>query len=468
MEINLRGYQEQAINKARYKFANGRKSICLVLPCRAGKSVIAAYMAKRNTDLKKNVLVLIHRIELKEQLEETFKKFEIDMNYCDVFMVQSFFKNTDDIYKRYNLIITDEGHHGLCKSYKKIYDFYPDAFKIFFTATPIRLDGKGLGDICDDLVVGVTSEWLMENNYLSRYKYYAPLVEDFSNCKKRGGDYISEEVFEKMNKKRIYGDIIKHYNNLCKGKQAIAYCASVEHSKLVCNEFNENGIPAAHIDGTTDSKERKKIMEDFRIGKIKILCNYEIVGEGLDVPDCEVCLLLRATASLCLYIQMACRCLTYKNNKQAIILDFVGNYTRFGMPTDNREWVLNGKIAEYENEDDDGSFKLRICKNCFSTFEKADKCPFCGAKYETTKVELENYKNIELKEIERQQAIKMQKIREAVYKKVSEYKSPKECKNWMEIVQWVKLKGYKPGYAFILNKQLGFNYKPYSSKNKGD
>ena len=464
MEINLRNYQQQAINKARYKFASGKKSVCLVLPCRAGKSVIAAYMAKRNTDMQKHVLVLIHRIELKEQLEETFKKFDIDMNFCDVYMVQSFFKNKENIYKKYKLIITDEGHHGLCKTYKKIYDFYPEAFKIFFTATPVRLDGRGLDDICDDLVVGVTSNWLMENRYLSKYKYYAPSLEDFSNCQIKRGDYVQEEVFEKLNKTKIYGDILKHYNKLCNGKQAIAYCASVEHSKLVCKEFNDNGIRAAHIDGTTSSQERKNIMEDFRKGKIRILCNYEIVGEGLDVPDCEVCLLLRATASLCLYIQMACRCLTYKANKEAIILDFVGNYTRFGMPTADRQWVLHGKIDDYENEDDDGSFKIRVCKNCFSTFEKADECPYCGAEYEVTKAELQNYKNIELKEIEEAQALRLQRIRDNVYKKVSTYSSPQECKSWMELVQWVKLKGYKPGYAFILNKKLGFNYKPYSSR----
>ena len=129
------------------------------------------------------------------------------------------------------------------------------------------------------------------------------------------------------------------------------------------------------------------------------------------------------------------------------------------MPTANREWSLDSKVQEYCNENDDGTFKIRVCQECFGTFETAPVCPYCGASYETTQVEIENMKQVELKKIEEAKAAKMQKYRETVEKKVAEYKGPMECKNWMELVTWVKHKGYRPGYAYVLNGQLKLNFK---------
>ena len=136
-----------------------------------------------------------------------------------------------------------------------------------------------------------------------------------------------------------------------------------------------------------------------------------------------------------------------------------GNVFEHGFPTANREWSLDSKVQEYCNENDDGTFKIRVCQECFGTYETGPVCPYCGAEYETTQVEIENMKQVELKKIEEAKAAKMQKYRETVEKKVAEYKGPMECKNWMELVSWVKHKGYRPGYAYVLNSQLKLNFK---------
>lgn len=136
-----------------------------------------------------------------------------------------------------------------------------------------------------------------------------------------------------------------------------------------------------------------------------------------------------------------------------------GNVFEHGFPTSKKQWSLENKIKEYSNENEDGTFKIRVCQECFGTFETAPVCPYCGAAYETTAIEIQNFKQIELKKIEEAKAARMQKYRETIQKKVSEYKGPMDCKSWFELVEWCKFKGYKPGYAYVLNGNLKLNFK---------
>ena len=130
----------------------------------------------------------------------------------------------------------------------------------------------------------------------------------------RNGDFIQSEVadFFEKNRAKIYGDVIKHYRKIADGKQTICYLPTVEFSRKTAENFTANGILSAHIDGTTPQRERDQAIEDFRQGKIKILCNVDIVSEGFDVPDCECVILLRPTKSLILYTQQSMRCMRYK------------------------------------------------------------------------------------------------------------------------------------------------------------
>lgn len=232
----------------------------------------------------------------------------------------------------------------------------------------------------------------------------------------------------------------------------------------MCKLFNDNGILSKHIDASTSEEERERVLNEFEKGDFKILCNCNLISEGITLPAAEVCLMLRKTASLPLFIQQGCRALTPIKGKTAIIIDFVGNVFDFGFPTMERQWSIDSKVQEYCNEDEEGRLKIRMCQECFSTFLQAPVCPFCGAEYETTKVEIQNMKEIELKKIEEEKERKRAAYANTIQKKVEEYKNPKECKSWYELVQYCKVKGYKTGYAFVLNKQLKLNYKPYGGK----
>lgn len=257
-----------------------------------------------------------------------------------------------------------------------------------------------------------------------------------------------------MSSKRIYGDVLKYYRKLGKEQQAIAYCVNVAHSKEVCEMFNNNGIKAIHIDAQTPDKERTKVLTAFKNKEFKVLCNCNLISEGITLPSADVGLLLRPTLSLTLYIQQACRVLTPNENKKAIIIDFVNNIQRHGMPTMDRQWSLENKVQEYYNENEDGTFKIRICQECFGTFEKAKICPYCGAEYETTPIEIRNFKEIELKKIEEEKERKRQEIIKRTADKVKKYTSPEECKNFYELVEYGKMRGFKPGWAYIQAKRL--------------
>lgn len=129
-------------------------------------------------------------------------------------------------------------------------------------------------------------------------------------------------------------------------------------------------------------------------------------------------------------------------------------FLNIGFPTADRDWSLSKKVKEYDNENEDGTLKIRVCQECFSTFKTAPICPYCGAVYETTDIEIQNFRQIELKKIEEAKEAKRQRYLKTIEDKVLNYESARDCENWVELTQWVRLKGYKPGYAYVLAKQM--------------
>ena len=166
----LRPYQSDIVERVRQAYIDGYRSPCVVLPCGGGKSVIVAEIAKRTADKHNRVLFLVHRKELTDQIYRTFGSWGVDMTMTDIMMVQTASRRIGKLIPP-QLIITDESHHSKASSYRRIYDAFPDAFRLGVTATPIRLDGSGLGDVYDTLIEGVSAKWLIENNYLAPYSY---------------------------------------------------------------------------------------------------------------------------------------------------------------------------------------------------------------------------------------------------------------------------------------------------------
>lgn len=435
--MKLRDYQVELINDVRKAYLSGKKRPCIVLPCGGGKSIIVADMAKKATEKGNRVLFLVHRKELCDQIDDTFRGYGVNMKLCKIGMVQTITRRLKKM-REPQLIITDENHHCLANSYKRIYEAFPNARCVGVTATPCRLNGGGLGDINDELVVGVTAKWLIENNYLAPYDYYAPSVADLTGLHVKVGEYVTKEIEERLIKKSIFGDVISYYRQLADGKQAICYCASISHSEQMAENFKEAGIPAAHIDGSTPKAERSLIISRFRSGTIKILCNVDLISEGFDVPDCEAAILLRPTKSLTLYIQQSMRCMRYKPGKKAVIIDHVGNYARFGLPDQNRTWTLEPKKKGAKKEENE--VKVRQCPECFYTHEYADSCPKCGFVYPIAERTLEEIKEAKL---------------ELINEIVMDFDTPDDCHSMSELQAFARKKGYKPGWAWFQAKRRG-------------
>ena len=307
----LRAYQNELLDKTRQAYAEGYRAPCIVSPCGSGKSVMMAEMARSATLKGNRVLFLVHRQELCEQICKTFVSWGVNMQLCQIGMVQTVSRRLHKTPKP-NLIITDENHHALAGSYKKIYEYWPDVQRVGVTATPIRLNGGGLGDVNDTLIIGPSVKELIAWGNLSPFKYYAPKVIDTSKLRIKNGDYVQADIEEQFHKNAIYGDVIGHYQKLSDGLQAICYCASIEQSKKMAFEFSKAGISARHLDGDTPKLVRNTVIQQFREGAVKILCNVDLISEGFDVPDCNTAILLRPTQSLSLYIQQAMRCMRYK------------------------------------------------------------------------------------------------------------------------------------------------------------
>lgn len=439
--MELRAYQRDLIDRLFQAYRDGYQAPCVVLPCGGGKSVIIAEVAKRFTHAKREVLFLVHRKELCEQIARTFVRSGVDMTCCRIEMVQTMVRRLKKAACP-DLIITDENHHSLANSYRKVYEAFPQARRLGVTATPERMDGSGLSDVNDILIEGVNARWLVEHRFLSPYDYYAPNIK-LPAFRVRRGDFDAAQVaaYFSQHLRTIYGDVLRHYRRLADGQQAICYLPSVAVSQQTAALFSASGIPAAHLDGTTPSAEREYIIHGFRDSRVKILCNVDIISEGFDVPDCSCVILLRPTKSLTLYIQQAMRCMRYQPDKRAVIIDHVNNIERHGFPDAEREWLLEG----HPKPKGSGTAPVKTCPQCFACVPANTKsCPHCGYIFEADTRAAGQTLDCELVKVN------------TAENRVRFYLSPNECQTVEELKIYAAQHGYKPGWVWYQQKLRGW------------
>jgi len=435
--MQLRDYQIDLVEQTRQAWHDGCQAPCIVLGCGGGKSCIVAEIARRTTWNGKRVLFLVHRKELVDQIFRTFVRWGVLMDLCDVMMVQTASRRLRRLPKP-SLIITDENHHSMAQSYKRIYEHFPDVRRVGVTATPVRLGGDGLGDVNDKLIIGVSTKWLIEHQHLAPYDYFAPSVADLTGLHTKMGEYVTVDIEKAMIKNTVFGDVVHYYRTLGRGMKAVCYCASIRHSEATAAAFCAADIPAAHIDGSTPKPERERIINDFRAGKIRILCNVDLISEGFDVPDCGCSILLRPTHSLTLFIQQSMRCMRYVEGKRAVIIDHVGNYARHGMPDDDRTWSLEKKPKRtFKQEENAQAEKVRQCPACYFTFTfepGKNTCPHCGYVFPKRERTLDEKSEAKL--------IKVEGFR------LSYGDTPESCSSYEELLDYAAHHGYKRGWAY--------------------
>lgn len=401
MKISLRPYQQQFIDAVRNEFQQKHKRVVGVAPCGAGKTIMTGWMIRESLNRDKKSIFFVHRKELIEQTAKTFNALEIPFGIINagspmridlpvqIASVQTLARRVDWLKNFFvpDFLICDECHHILASSYKKVLNAFPNAFMLGVTATPLRMGGVTLADSFDSMVESLTVNQLIELGNLTRFQYYAPESNlDLSNMRIIAGDYDNHELEQAMATKAVIGDIVENYRKFADGKSAICYCVNVKHSEVVAEAFKSAGIPAAHCDGETPKERRSFIVDSFRRGDIKVLCNAMLFGEGFDVPGCQAVILARPTKSLTLFIQQAMRPLRpdpNDPNKVAVIIDHVQNCLRHGMPNDDREWSLRhnpknlvrcphcGKMVVPDIKVIDGE-RFKFCPKCKRQFPKDD------------------------------------------------------------------------------------------------
>jgi superfamily II DNA or RNA helicase len=442
-KIILRDYQADILERTQDSFRTLHKRPLIVAPCGSGKTAMFARMAETSQAKGNTVWFLVHRRELLDQTIDTFERFAIPRKTIHIGMVATVANRPERLPKP-DFIVFDEGHHASAATWGKIISAYPDAFVVGLTATPCRLDGKPLGAVYDDLVVGITAQELIQQGYLAPYRYFAPAVTDLSALKRKGKDYDAQQAAELLSQRAIFGDVIRHYRDYADGVQAICYCTTIKHSQAMAQAFCDVGISAVHFDGNTPKKERTEIISRYRAGEIKILCNVDLISEGFDCPDCGCCILLRPTMSTALFIQQSMRALRPKPGKTAIILDHVNNYQRHGLPDDDRAWSLSDTVKPQNEYGEDGKLLVRQCPECFFTYETGPAvCPNCGYESVSTAQEIKNIEEIRLKEIKRRRI-------ETAREKVTDETTLEQCRTLAEIQAWCKRNGKKPGYGWYI------------------
>lgn len=397
--IVLRPYQESIIDTIRGLMRRGIKRILLQSPTGSGKTLIAAYMLDGAMKNGKRAAFLNHRRELVKQSAKAFWAANIPAGIIasgflpdpkatiQVASVQTLVRRYERI-EPFDLVVYDETHHLAAKTWTEIYKAYPNAIHIGLSATPQRTDGAGLGAFFDELVLGPSVSELIRDKYLAPYRLFGPQHPDLSEVHTVAGDYDKHELADVMKSSTVVGDAVAEYIQHGKGLTGIAFTWSVESSKELAQRFNDAGVPAAHIDGTTEEYMRDAAIQAFRDEKIKILTNVDIVGEGFDLSACSLGFFLRPTKSLSVYLQQVGRVLRFAEGKTAQLYDHSGNYERFGYPDDDREWSLAGRDKKKKKKD--ASQATKICPGCFLVCPRvAKKCSNCGHEFLVTPRDVE-------------------------------------------------------------------------------
>jgi superfamily II DNA or RNA helicase len=381
--MNLRPYQTDLITAIRLQYQLGHRKVLAVLPTGAGKTVCFSHIAQAAAKKGNRVLIAVHRQELLDQACRALPmphgviaaNRAMDLSAAvQVASVQTLARRLHKLPRDFfQLVIIDEAHHSNAGTWARTLEHFHQAHLLGVTATPIRLDGRGLGEHYQAMVEGPSAAWLTDNGYLAPARVLAPPGFDTTGLRKRMGDFDTREAEHRIG--TIMGDCLSHYRKHLDGQTAIAFCCSVAHAEAVARLFMGAGIPAASIDGSMTSEQRRDLLQALGTGRIRVLTSCALIGEGVDVPSVGGCILLRPTASTSLHLQMIGRCLRPQPGKTAVILDHVGNTLRLGHHLEPREWTLEGLAKR----DRDAAPSVKVCPQCFAAMASQFKqCGECG------------------------------------------------------------------------------------------
>lgn len=414
----LRPYQNKAKDDVYLEWRYGNRNVLLVMPTGGGKTVTFCSIAIDFAVCPKNkspTAIMVHRKELVQQISLTLAAEGVMHNIIAPrpvilgivgahrrVLTKSFYDHAATVSvisvdtlnsrithhmtwaKGIKLWILDEAAHLIeDNKWGRAISFFPNAIGLGVTATPDRLDGKGLGrhhdGLFDVMVEGPNTKWMINNGYLCQYKVAAPPSDfnDFLKPSSSKSDYSKAAMAKASEESKITGDVVKEYIKHASGKQCIVFTTDLKTGRRMAEKFKAAGIKASFLSSESSDKERLDDMLDFADKKIQVLINVDLFDEGLDVPGIECVSMARPTMSLAKFLQMIGRGLRIAEGKEfLIIIDHVGNIKRHLLPCTRRQWTLDRRVKKRKIVD-----LMTTCLNpmCQSPYDRTEtKCPWCG------------------------------------------------------------------------------------------
>lgn len=473
-KIVLRDYQEVAFGEIRVLFKDKKYPVLFVLPTGGGKTYTFSAIAASAAERGGVVFIIVHRKELLLQASASLSALgiphglispaftptpglKVQVASVDTLLIRLKDPKFLERYGQPKLLIFDEAHHVVeSNKWGRCYVQLNKPAMLGVTATPVRTDGKGLGEafggVFKAMVLGPSVAELIQRGMLLDPVVYTSLeMPDLSGLKTTTkGDYNPTELAARVDKPKITGSAVEHYKKLCPGRRAIVFCSSIKHAQHVRDEFNAAGFKFELLVGEPEMSdaERTAVNKRLRRGEIHGACTVDLVSEGYDLPDLEVCIMLRPTASEALFLQQVGRVMRISDGKTICwLLDHVGNVgaridgtfkRKHGLPNEEREWTLEGRKKKKKGAaKDEPTIPLKQCPTCYAVHAPAPECPACGYEYPNQGRQVEQVDG-ELTLVTQDMAAEMKAARAMAVKK---------AKTLAELEKIEQDRGYKPGWA---------------------
>ena len=453
-----RDYQLRAVDELREAIRR-HKSAVYVLPTGGGKTVVAGLIAQLVTERGGQIMLVVHRRELVKQAVDTITEFvpglalgveapgwpSMPWAPLQICMVQSMVRRDHVARMLPSIVIWDEAHHVRASTWERAMSWWPDVPYLGLTATPERLDGKGLGAHFGAMVEGPSIQRLVSDGWLAPCRTLTvPTSLDLTGLtRNRSGEY-GAAIGQRLTV-GVIADAADAYTRYAAGQQAIFFGVNRDHSRRVVERLQAMGVKAAHVDGEDHAARRDRIMAEFRDGAIQVIGNCDLISEGFDAPGCSVIMMGSPTRSITRYLQQAGRAMRPGPDKRALILDLSGISHELGLPDEPREWTLeDGEVSARRKAE----VKPRECPECHTMFY-GRKCPECA--YQSPLPEVEEMRTDLVKATGRPESSgKRPNRRSKVWQELAIAKQQPNVRAAVEAI--AQRRGYKAGWAgHILN-----------------
>lgn len=387
--MDLRPYQLEGIAAAREKLRAGARSVLIILATGGGKTVLAAEIIRAAVAKGSRVVFLAHRRELIAQTCDKLHRFGVRHGVVmaghpsalhqpvQVASVQTLIRRPGAL-THVDLVFIDEAHHATSESYQQPLRWWPGARSIGLTATPWRMDGRGLADVFASHVVVATPRQLRDEGWLCPVGGWEYEAIDTSAARISKGDYVASDIARAASTGRVVGNVVSEWQLHAAGKRTVLFACNVDHSMLMASEFQRAGVPAEHVDGEMPARERDAVLARLKSGQTLVVCNCNVLTEGWDCPEVEVCVLARPTLSVALALQMIGRALRPAPGKErARIHDHAGVLAAHGHPYADRDYSPQATVKMSRKEAEEKAKRQRRCIACKSVVSRWP-CDSCG------------------------------------------------------------------------------------------